>query len=163
MRRKNVVQHGMQGLFVFVLLALFAMMSVLLVLFSAQMYRGIVNRTETTNSERVVFSYVRSMIRAQDSYDSVDVEELDGVTALGLHEDIDGTEYVTWLYEYDGKLYEQFTRADTLFMPDHGVEITEIGEFTPSIDGNVVNVDMVDQSGNALSVSTAIRCGVEQS
>ncbi|MBQ9063899.1 MAG: DUF4860 domain-containing protein [Blautia sp.] len=158
MKRRNVVHHGMQGLFVFVLLALFAMMSVMLVLFGAQMYRGVVDRMDQNNSDRVLFSYVRSMIKAQDSIGSVKVEDAGGITTLALHENIDGTEYVTWLYEYDGKLYEQFTRADTEMLPDHGVEITEIKAFAPKIEGQLVTVDMMDIAGDMIQVTTALRC-----
>lgn len=149
----------MQGLFVFVLLALFAMMSVLLVLFGAQMYRGNVEQMDANDADRVLYSYVRSMVRAQDTLDSVNIEEHDGTTVLGMHEDISGTEYVTWIYEYDGKLYEQFTRADSEFFPDHGVEITEVREFKPTMDGQLLTVDMVDNAGETVSVKTAVRCG----
>ena len=38
------MQHSMQGVFVFVLLGLFAVMSTLMVLLGAQMYRGTVDR-----------------------------------------------------------------------------------------------------------------------
>lgn len=149
----------MQGLFVFVLLALFAMMSVLLVLFGAQMYRGNVEQMDANDDDRVLYSYVRSMVRAQDTLDSVGIEEQDGTTVLGMHEDISGTEYVTWIYEYDGKLYEQFTRADTEFVPDHGVEIIEVREFKPTMEGQLLTVEMVDNSGETVSVQTAVRCG----
>lgn len=159
MKKRTTTRHGMQGLFVFVLLALFAMMSVLLVLFGAQMYRGNVEKMDANDEDRVLFSYVRSMVRAQDSLDSVNIEEHDGTTTLGLHEDISGTEYVTWIYEYDGKLYEQFTRADMDFVPDHGVEITEVREFKPTLDGQLLTVDMVDNAGETVSVQTAVRCG----
>ena len=159
MRRRNSVKHGMQGVFVFLLLALFAMMSVLLVLFGAQMYRGIAERMEQNNDDRVLFSYVRSMVRAEDSYDAVRVEDHGGMKTLGLYENIDGTDYVTWIYEYEGKLLEQFTRADSAMMPDHGVEIMDITEFQPSMDGNLLTVAMFDPEGRDVTVSTALRCG----
>ena len=159
MSKRNTIHHGMQGLFVFVLLALFAMMSVMLVLFGAQMYRGVVDRMDSNNSRRVLYSYVRSMVRSEDAVDSVRVEETGGVTALGLHEMIDDTEYVTWLYEYEGKLYEQFTRAGSELVPDHGVEIIEIKEFTPVLEDNLLTVEMTEPNGEVVIVDTAIRCG----
>ncbi len=149
----------MQGLFVFVLLALFAIMSVMLVLFGAQMYRGVVERMDANNSKRILYSYVRSMVRAQDSYNSVRVEETGGVTALGLHEMIDGTEYVTWIYEYEGMLNEQFTRADSGLVPDHGVEIIEVQEFIPVLEGNLLTMKLTGQNGETVTVDTSVCCG----
>ena len=158
MKRRNSVQHGMQGVFVFLLLALFAMMSVLLVLFGAQMYRAIVDRMDQNNDDRVMFSYVRSMVRAEDAYDAVRVEDHGGISTVSLYETIDGTDYVTWLYEYEGKLMEQFTRSGSDMAPDHGVAIMDISEFNPSLEGNVLTVNMVDPKGKQIVVNTAIRC-----
>ena len=77
-KRKNV-QHSMQGVFVFVLLGLFAVMSTLMVLLGAQMYRNTVDHATENNEGRVLGAYVRSMIRAEDAEGSVVVEDYDGV------------------------------------------------------------------------------------
>ena len=59
----KTVQHSMQGVFVFVLLGLFAVMSTLMVLLGAQMYRNTVDHAEANNEGRLLGAYVRSMIR----------------------------------------------------------------------------------------------------
>lgn len=157
MKKRRQIQHGMQGVFIFVLLGLFAMMSILLVLFGAQMYRGSVDLMEKNSRNRILYSYVRSMVRAEDSRDLVAVEEHEGVTALAMYETISDTEYVTWIYAFEGKLYEQFTDATSDFSPARGVEIMEIGRFEPSVSGRLLTVEMTDASGNELTVSEAIR------
>ena len=106
-------QHSMQGVFVFVLLGLFALMTTLIVLLGAQMYRGTVDYSEHNNDFRVLNAYVRSMIRAEDTMDSVSVETHGDITALAMKETIEDSEYVTWIYPYEGSLYELFTsRSD---------------------------------------------------
>ena len=53
-RKSGSVQHSMQGVFVFVLLGLFALMSTLMVLLGAQRYRGTVDRSTANNDDRVL-------------------------------------------------------------------------------------------------------------
>ena len=52
----------MQGVFVFVLLGLFAVMSTLMVLLGAQMYRNTVDKTTENNEGRVLTAYVRGRL-----------------------------------------------------------------------------------------------------
>ena len=159
MRLKRGTQHEMQGVFVFVLLGMFAVMSTLLVLLGAQMYRGTVDRSEADNASRIMFSYVRSMVRAEDAKSSVDIEDHEGVKALTMHEEINGEPYVTWLYSYEGNLYEQFTRADREFSPASGTVICPAGVFEPVLEGNLLTVTMEDEMGEDCSVTVALRCG----
>ena len=157
-KRKNV-QHSMQGVFVFVLLGLFAVMSTLMVLLGAQMYRNTVDHATENNEGRVLGAYVRSMIRAEDAEGSVVVEDHDGVTALALYEEIEGAPYVTWLYCYDGQMYEQFTDADREFSPQSGTAICPATSFEPAIAGDgLLTVNMVDGAGRPCTVQVGLRC-----
>ena len=100
-RKSSSMQHSMQGVFVFVLLGLFALMSTLMVLLGAQMYRSTVANAQENNNRRVLSAYVRSMVRAEDGYEAVKVEEHEGIQALSMYEAIGEDEYVTWIYCYD--------------------------------------------------------------
>ena len=158
MDNRKMVNHSMQGVFVFVLLGLFAVMSTLMVLLGAQMYRNTVDHAEANNEGRLLGAYVRSMIRAEDSAKSVAVENLDGINALALREEIEGEAYVTWLYCYEGQLYEQFTGADRDFNPASGTAICPASAFRPTLEGGLLTVDMVDGTGEICTVRVALRC-----
>ena len=56
-------KHSISQVFVFVLLGIFAVMSTLMVLLSAQMYRGVVGKTEQNSSYRILTSYVSNAVR----------------------------------------------------------------------------------------------------
>ena len=150
-------RHSVQGAFVFVLLGLFAVMSTLMVLLGARMYRATVDRSEANNAYRVLSAYVRSMIRAGDSAGSVGVEEYDGCRALALREDIDGEDFVTWIYGWDGQLWEQFTEADAEFDPEAGTAICPVAGFDPSVADGLVSVAMTDAHGEPCDVRVAVR------
>ena len=155
-KRRNV-QHSMQGAFVFVLLGLFAVMSTLMVLLGAQMYRNTVERAALNNEDRVLGAYVRSMVRAEDAARAVSVEEHDGVKALALRETLDDDGYVTWLYCYEGQLYELFTGSGD-FSPLSGTAICPARAFVPQLEGNLLTVNMLDGKGALETVRVALRC-----
>lgn len=158
MDNRKMVNHSMQGVFVFVLLGLFAVMSTLMVLLGAQMYRNTVDHAEANNEGRVLAAYVRSMIRAEDGADDVAIEEYDGTPVLALSESVDGEDYVTWLYSYEGQLYEQFTSAGHDFEPLSGSVICPAQSFAPSLQNGLLTVDMVDGAGESCTVQVGLRC-----
>lgn len=156
--KRRTVQHSMQGVFVFVLLGLFAVMSTLMVLLGAQMYRNTVDRSTANNEDRVLGAYVRSMIRAEDTRDAMAVGEYDGVKTLAMREDLDGEPYVTWLYCYDGQMYEYFTSDDGTFNPESGTAICPAQRFEPSLENGLLTVDMINGKGEPETVRVALRC-----
>ena len=157
-KKHRVVQHSMQGVFVFVLLGLFAVMSTLMVLLGAQMYRNTVDKTTENNEGRVLTAYVRSMVRAEDAYEALSVEDHDGVTALAMRESIDGEGYVTWIYQYDGQLYEQFTSGDREFEPEAGTAICAAQGFEPALEEGLLTMNLVDDEGETSVIRVALRC-----
>ena len=158
MDNRKMVTHSMQGAFVFVLLGLFAVMSTLMVLLGAQMYRNTVDHATANNQGRVLSAYVRSMIRAEDGADAVTVEDHDGVQTLALHEEIEGEPYVTWLYCYEGQLYEQFTGAGREFEPESGTAICPAKHFVPKLDGGLLTVFVVNAEDEMSEVRVGLRC-----
>lgn len=160
-KRSKTVSHSMQGVFVFVLLGLFAVMSTLMVLLGAQMYRSTVDNATENSENRLLGAYVRSMVRAQDGARSVKVERHNNTSTLALYEDIDGETYVTWLYLYDKCLYEQFTSADNEFELDSGTEIGPATQFVPVLKDGLLSVFITDAEYVDCSVKIALHCPQE--
>ena len=74
-------QHSMQGAFVFVLLGLFALMSTLMVLLGAQMYRATVDHSQQNNQKRLLSAYAFSDLveTASTTDDSEHFAHIDGI------------------------------------------------------------------------------------
>ena len=157
--RQRNVSHSVQGVFVFVLLGAFAVMSTLMVLLGAQMYHHTVEYADANNGERVLSAYVRSMVRAYDSADAISIEEYDGVTALSLRERFEDETYVMRLYLYEGSLYEQYTEDDYEFDPALGDAVCGAGSFVPALENGVLTIEMTDDAGEPCSVRVALRAG----
>ena len=116
------------------------------------------DRSTANNEDRVLGAYVRSMIRAEDTRGAMVVGEYDGVKTLAMREDLDGEVYVTWLYCYEGQLYEWFTSDDGYFNPTSGTAICPAQRFEPSLENGLLTVDMINGKGEPETVRVALRC-----
>ena len=150
--------HVISGVFVFLLLGLFAVFSTVMVLMGAKAYKGTADRAAEHNAQRIAGAYVRSMIRAEDAADAMETGEYDGVKTLAMREDLDGEVYVTWLYCYDGQLYEWFTSDDGYFNPESGTAICPAQRFEPRLENGLLTVDMTNGKGGQETVCVALRC-----
>ena len=66
MNRSGTSSHSITGLFVFLLLGIFGVFSIVMVLMGVKAYRGTVERSDLNNNTRIASSYIRSMLRTDD-------------------------------------------------------------------------------------------------
>ena len=149
--KQKLSSHAVSGLFVFLLLGVFAVFSTVMVLLGVKAYRGAVERTEAHNASRISSSYIRSMLRADDETGVFSIESCSGtvgepgseesvtVNALTLRNDY-GEEYITRIYVYDGSLREWFTRASEPFHPDRGEVVCQADELSAELSGSLLTV-----------------------
>ncbi len=64
---------------------------------------------------RTSYAYITQRIREFDRKDGILIGSIDSQPAILLKQEINDTIYLTYLYEYDGKLCELLTRADMTF------------------------------------------------
>ena len=119
--------HSVDALFALLLYGLFALLSLLLVLIGAQVYQGIVRRTDARSDLRASLSYVANKVR---SAPEANLENRDGLTVLVLPEQSGEQTFETLIYFYDGLLRELFQREEDAFLPANGEELTPLQAFT---------------------------------
>ncbi len=119
MIRQRAGSHTIAGAFVFLLLGVFAIFSVLMVLLCAGAYNRTTDHAEANNQAHIAPAYLRTMLRGHDEAGGIRIEHLTGIQ----HEDEDTGEIwvepvdldalilededaVTRLFVYQGWLYE---------------------------------------------------------
>ncbi|MGN0377212.1 MAG: DUF4860 domain-containing protein [Suilimivivens sp.] len=127
---KRQENHIIDVLFVIALFCIFALSAVFLITIGANIYGKTVSHMESNFSSRTSFAYITEKIRQADKNGSVNIGEFDGRPALFITETLEGTDYITYLYEYDGYLKELMVRRDTPLSPSAGQDIMEISEFS---------------------------------
>ena len=156
---KNQPSHAISGVFVFLLLGIFAVFSTVMVLLGARTYKATSERTQEHNENRVAGAYVRSMVRADDGRDALALEDFGGVQTVTMRYDYDGDLYYTRLYAYGGSLRELFTEADFEFDPEQGEPVCALEGLTAEMDGGLLTMHLTG-GDEETTVHVALRCGL---
>ncbi len=159
-----------QSVFVLLLLSLFACLSTFLVTIGAQIYRHAVESAEVNSNSRIMTAVVRSAVWAEDGGE-VQTERFDdqGITTLTIIRDIDGEKYYKRLYcaldlePLDGEprsfLWERYSSEEIEFRADNGETLCELNGFEPSIEGNMLKVELEAADGAKSTIRIALRTG----
>ena len=173
MSGKAVGSHSprvIQSVFVLLLLSLFACLSTFLVTMGAQIYRNTVESAEDNSNSRIMTAVVRSAVWAEDGGE-VTIEQIDelGITALTVINEYDGEKYYKRLYcamdpdPLDGEprsfLWESYNSEEVEFSVDSGESLCELNQFIPSIEGNILNVELESPDGTKSTIRMALRTG----
>ena len=106
-------RHSIDFLFVIVLLLFLMVTSVLMILLGTGVYRRVLASMSDNYDARTCQAYVLQKVRRGQAAGQVEAGELEGVSALLIHEEVAGRPFVTYLYAYDGHLNELFTPEDS--------------------------------------------------
>ncbi len=151
LRNREHHKHNVSGLFVFMLIAAYAMFSLLLVLIGVQAYQSTVSASERNAELRTTIGYISGRVRGSDGQVSVRKEGEYSVMRIGhaLGEE----DYETRIYfahiegQPYGGLYEQVIEKDEEFDPDLGELITEVGGFDMTQDGDLYHLNLTSTDG----------------
>ena len=155
--------NTIQNVFVLLLLAIFAVLSTLLVAMGAQLYRATIDREEDNNNARVLSAVVRSAVWAEDGGEVL-VEHHDDISTLAIvdrYEDEDGEEeaYYKRLFCHDGYLWESYTSEERGFDFDAGESLCELAAFEPVIDGKTLTIQITALDGSQYEIRMSLRAG----
>lgn len=137
---KITSSHSISGVFVFLLLGIFAVFSTVMVLLGAKAYKSTADRAAQHNANRIAGAYMRSMVRSDDGENTLLVEDVDGVCAVTMQNVYDDETYLTRLYVYDGMLREWFSYEGAHFSPENGEAVCEVDEMQAELSPHLLSV-----------------------
>lgn len=108
MRRREYITDLM---FVILLLLLFASFGLCVVMIGARVYKNTVNHMEENYSSRTAIAYLEEKIRQNNEMGKIEVTTIEKNQSLLIHSTVNNEEYVTYVYCYDGWLWELYTKA----------------------------------------------------
>lgn len=150
---RNLHKHHVSGLFVFLLIAAYAMFSLLLVLIGVRVYKSVVDVSERNNQVRTTINYVANKVRAADG--TIRLQQIDGKNVLTIREapEPDGGQYETRIYymrepgESTGALYEQAAEVSDPFDPALGELVSRVADFSITQDGHLMLLELTSLNG----------------
>ncbi|MBE5808045.1 MAG: DUF4860 domain-containing protein [Clostridiales bacterium] len=136
--------HAISGVFIFLLLGVFAVFSTVMVVMGAKAYRSTIDRQDMHNADRIAPAYIRSMVRADDERGVLTVEEVDGMQSITMRNTYDEDTYITRIYCCDGKLYEWFSSDDIEFAPAEGEAVCACDGMEASLQDGLLSVKLLN-------------------
>ena len=138
----------MRGIFIFALLAAFAMLSLAVVIIGARSYRGINATAEQAFLSRTGMSYLIGKVRGADAAGQIEIRKEGDLSVLTLGQELEGERYLTYIYCDGTQVREYFARADAAFSPDYGEKIFDASGLTFSLEMGILQISIVDAGGN---------------
>ena len=148
--------HTISGIFVLILLSMFAVFSMIVVMLGVKAYRSTRQRYEASSEYRLLSSYLRSMVRAEDGFAGISVQEEDGRQILVLKETYGSDSYLTRIYVSDGYLREWFSHEENEFHPEEGDKICPAEGLEADISEGLLRVNVISRQGDPVEVSTVL-------
>lgn len=160
-------RHNIEGVFILLLFAVFAVAVVLVLALGANSYKSLVERDDDAYNKRIITSYVSAKIRDHDTKGAVTAggfakpDEPDGIDTLHLYQTIEGQKFDVRIYYYKGYIYELFTTANNEIEPEAGSPIMEAQGLSFQKEGPLIEISAVDASGRAGTAVVAVRSDEE--
>ena len=105
-------KHITDVLFTLALFCVFAAASLIVVFIGADVYSGTVRRMDNSFEINTTLAFVSTKIHQHDIVDSVHIRYLDDAPAIVLESQIGERIFETWIYHYNGALWEIFTSQE---------------------------------------------------
>ena len=156
MIRQKSSSHAISGLFVFLLLGIFAVFGTVIVVLGVKAYRGVNERSDAHMSRRIGPAYLRSMLRSADTMDGIVLETIDGIETISLIDRYGDDEYATRIYVSDGHLCEWFSDVSLPFEPGSGDTVCEAEALSAHAEDGHLTVTLT-AGGETHDITCALR------
>jgi len=157
--KEQIKKPKMGGLLALLLFAVFAACILLVLLMGAKAYKQLVLRDNESYDRRTATQYIITRVRQSDLDGAFSVRKESVGDVLAMSEEVDGSEYETLVYCYDGYLRELFTVGDSEFDPQAGEKILPVELFAVQLEEGLLSVELELPNGDADNIVMSVRSG----
>lgn len=130
MKKNSTHQFSIQFIFVMLLFLTIVILSVMIIILGSDIYTNIKDERDSNYEIRVSLSYISNKLRQADNRKSVNIKTIHETPAIVINETYDNFNYETWIYYYDGFLYEIFIDEGTDFSLSDGMKVLKVDNFS---------------------------------
>ena len=150
--KKSSVTTTIDMVFILALLAVFGITSFFVIMIGAKQYQSIADEMSDNYENRTISSYLEEKINQSDHKGSCSIITLDSVDVLSLTQMINEKSYTTYIYSYDGYLWEITVTSDTAISLGSGQKIIETGPIAmTSLATNLYQFTITSTTGESYS------------
>ncbi len=147
-RNKVIAIESMIVMFV---LILFAFVVFLVIDAGTNAYNNITNDKVSTESARVAYSYINMKIKQHDASDGVNVIQTEFGDTLKI--DFEDSEFSSFIFFFEGALYECLSKSDIMPKVDASNMITKLMGISIEKDGSYIHIECVTQNGEQSEIT----------
>ena len=140
-------------LFTMLLFLVFVLCALFTVLTGGKVYENISARMADNYTGSVALQYIANKVRQGDQAGGIHVQEIDGTSVLEQRQVLEGDEYLSWIYYYDGSIRELFTSVDSGLGLSDGIEIMECEGLSFSREGSLLKIETAGEGGGRLMLA----------
>ncbi|WP_165445152.1 DUF4860 domain-containing protein [Bacilliculturomica massiliensis] len=144
---------------ILLLLCVFAFSALMMAVFGANAYTRISTQKELHFQRTTPLFYIAGKVRQTGAPAAVRQDQCGGVPALVFTSDDGGEPCETWIYEYDGSLYELYIDAGAEFEPADGTPILDSDGLSFHLDGGRLTLTAAGQNGQRSEMTLTLRGG----
>lgn len=159
--RERSGKHSISGLAALVLLGVFAAGILTVLLSGARAYQRLTERDAQSYDSRTCMQYLATKVRQAPAPGSFVLSDFGEGDSFLIKEVVNGEEYWTQVYCYDGWLMELFTAADAGLSPEDGEKILPVQSLSASLSNDLLRLQVVDGNGVETALMLALRGGEE--
>lgn len=140
-------------LFTMLLFLAFVLCALLTVLISGKVYENINTRMNENYTGSVALNYIANKVRQGDGAGLITLEEIEGQTVLQLAQNVNGEQYVTWIYFHDGQIKELFTDVNSGLGLSDGMTILACNGLAMTKSDSLLTIETTGEGGGCLLLS----------
>lgn len=161
MKKERNGRFSVEGVLALVLFGIFALCILGTLLQGVRVYHNLTERGAASYQDRTAAQYLVTRLRQADTPGAVSVGTFGTVDALELTETIDGTDYITRVYCFDGYIRELFSAASYEFQPCDGECILPAQALDFTLEDGLLTAEITKDDGEPLQVSFSLRSSRE--
>lgn len=147
-------EHITDLMFVILLLLMFASFGLCVVMIGARVYQTTVNHMEENDSSRTALAYIEQKIRQNNEVGKVKITTIEENQSLAIYSMVNKEEYVTYIYCYEGKLWELYTKASNEARLGMGQSLVSLKDFSiEDVGDGIYRIKVVSSLNKSAEVS----------
>jgi hypothetical protein len=158
---ESKAHSSISALAALLLLAVFAVGIFAVLISGATGYKKLSARDSEGYNQRTCAQYISTKLRQASDAQEVELGQFGDGSALLIHQQAGGRDYVTRIYCSGGYLMELFSAAEGDFAPEDGEPLLELKSMDIRQDGGLFSFELVESDGSSLSFKLALRGGSE--
>lgn len=158
-------RHAMDSVFSLLVFAVFTACILLVLLLGVRSYQKVEEAGGEAFDRRIGLHYIQAKLRRNDRAAGVEAgpfsPQYPQIQSLLLHEDLEGTDYTTRIYFYDGYIRELFSETGLELDPEAGQQVLAAGGLELELENGLLNVVCLDEQGLSSQLWLSLRGGEE--